>query len=539
MRGVVACPQPEAAEVGRRTLLAGGNAVDAAIATGFAQFAVDPQMCGVGGFGVMQVYHAPSGSHVCLEFLGRAPLRAAPDMFVDKVKRRLRFDQWEMEGRVNEVGHLSVACPGTVLGLWEAHRRYGSLPWADLAQPAIRLLEDGFPVPGELVELWRRPPTQPGTSSMLEVLSTTEASRRIYVRDDGQTRGPGEVLRNPDYARTLVEIAEKGPDVLYTGWMADRIAEEFAANGGLLSREDMAQYRVGVGEAVTVDYRGHAVAGVPPPSSGVQVAQILRILEGYDLGALGSGTVDFLDLMALAQKASFADRARHLGDPAFQDVPVDGVFLSTERAAEWRRRIDAGEPFDVTVGAVESPHTTTVSAIDGEGTAVALTHTLATPASGVVIDGLGFMFNNAVHMFDPYPGRPFSIEPGKARISAMTPTLLFRDGRPWAAVGAPGATKIPTGVLQAIVNMVDFGMTPVEAVSAPRVHCEGGQVDVEARAYFAVKDEMEARGRTVSKSEYSYDPFFSLVHVATADPATGRLEGAADPRGRGGLAVVE
>jgi gamma-glutamyltranspeptidase/glutathione hydrolase len=539
MRGVVACPQPEAADVGRRTLLAGGNAVDAAIATGFAQFAVDPQMCGIGGFGVMQVYHAPSGDHVTLEFLGRAPLKATPDMFVDKVKRRLRFDQWEMEGRVNEIGHLAVACPGTVLGFWEAHRRYGSLPWAELARPAVRLLEEGFPVPGELADLWRRPPTQPGASSMLDVLSATEASRKIYVGGDGQTRGEGRVLRNPDYARALQEIAEKGPGVLYTGWMADRIAEEFAANGGLLSKEDLAQYRVGVGEAVEVDYRGHVVAGVPPPSSGVQVAQILRILEGYEPSRMGSGTAEFLNIMALAQKASFSDRAGHLGDPAFQDVPVEEVFLSSGRAAEWRRKIDAGEPFDVAAGGVESRHTTTVSAIDGEGTAAALTHTLATPASGVVVDGLGFMFNNAMHMFDPHPGRPFSIAPGKARISAMTPTLVFRDGRPWAAVGAPGATKIPTGVLQAIVNMVDFGMSPVEAVSAPRVHCEGGQVDVEARVYFGVKDELEAMGHTVSKSGYSYDPFFSLVHVAAADQATGRLGGAADPRGRGGLAVVD
>ena len=539
MRGVVACPQPEAADVGRRTLLAGGNAVDAAIATGFAQFAVDPQMCGIGGFGVMQVYHAPSGDHVTLEFLGRAPMRAAPDMFVDKVKRKLRFDQWEMEGRVNEIGHLSVACPGTVLGLWEAHRRYGSLPWAELAQPAIRLLEEGFPVPGELADLWRRPPTQPGTSSMLEVLSATEASRKIYVGGDGQTREQGQVLRNLDYARALGEIAEKGPGVLYTGWMADRIAEEFAANGGLLSKEDLGQYRVGVDKTVKVDYRGHVVTGVPPPSSGVQVAQILRILEGYDLHAMGSGTAGFLNLMALAQKASFADRARHLGDPAFQEVPVDEVFLSSPRAAEWRRRLDAGEPFEVTAGGVESQHTTTVSAIDAEGTAAALTHTLATPASGVVVDGLGFMFNNAMHMFDPQPGRPFSIAPGKARISAMTPTIVFRDGQPWAVVGAPGATKIPTGVLQAVVNMVDFGMSPTEAVSAPRIHCEGGQVDVEARVYFGVKDELEAMGHTVSKSGYSYDPFFSLVHVAAADPATGRLEGAADPRGRGGLAVVD
>ena len=170
---------------------------------------------------------------------------------------------------------------------------------------------------------------------------------------------------------------------------------------------------------------------------------------------------------------------------------------------------------------------------------MALTHSLSTPASGVVVEGLGFMFNNAMQAFHPYPGHPNSIAPGKARITGVAPTIVFKDGEPCLVVSAMGATKILTGVLQALVNVVDFGMSPVEAVSAPRVHCEGGQLDLEARAYFGLSESLRARGHQVVKSGLSYDPFFSLVHVASRDPDTGRLDGAADPRGRGGLAIVE
>ena len=540
MKGVVSCPQPEAAEAGRQTYLKGGNAVDAAIATAFSQFAADPQMCGVGGVGGLQVYHGPTNEHVCIEFLPRAPLKATPDMFTDLVKRPLRFDQWELEGRANEIGYRSATCPGTVLGLWEAHRRYGSLPWKDLVQPAIGLLEDGMIVPGELARLWRRPPTQEGASSMDDVLSATPAARKIYHKSNGENYDTGDLFRNPDYAETLRAIADEGPDVLYRGWMARKISEEFARNGGLLGEEDFRKYKVAITEPVSVDYRGYSVAGVPAPSGGVQIAEILLILEGFDLAKMGFGTAEYFHTMALAQKASFVDRRKYLGDPLFQDVPTEEIFLSRRHAAQWREMILRGEAFQVPRAEVAEPaHTTTVSAIDETGTAVALTHTLSTPASGVVVDGLGFMFNNAMHGFNPYPGHPNSIAAGKARISAMSPTIVLKDGRPLMAVGAPGATKIITGVLQGIVNVVDFGMSPVESVSAPRIHCEEEQVDLEPRAYFAVRDELEARGHMVVKGALSYDPFFAMVHMATRDPATGRLSGAADPRGRAGLAIVE
>jgi gamma-glutamyltranspeptidase/glutathione hydrolase len=540
MKGIVACPQPEAAEVGRQALLNGGNCVDAAIATAFAQFIVDPQMCGVGGWGGMQIYHAPTQEHICIEFYGRAPLKATPDMFAKLVKRPLRFDQWELEEHVNQVGHLSVTCPGTILGLWEAHRRYGSRPWRELVEPAIKLAEDGFIVPGELADLWRRPSTQDGSSGMNEIISATPASRKIYFKADGEQYSTGETFRNPDYANTLREIAVQGPDVLYKGWMAKKIAEDFAQNGGLLSEEDFRSYKVGIGRPVAIEYRGNTVAGLPPPCSGAQVAEILHILEGFGLSEMGFGTLQFFHTMASAQKASFADRVRYLADPAFQHVPVEDVFLSHDRASYWREKILQGESIDVPAAAAAEPaHTTTVSAIDEEGTAIALTHSLSTPASGVVVEGLGFMFNNGMQAFHPYPGHPNSISPGKSRITGMSPTIVFKEGQPWLVASSLGATRILTGVLQVVVNMIDFEMTPVEAVSAPRVHCEQEQLDLEPRAYFALKDELKARGYNVVKSGLSYDAFFSLVHVASRDPATGRLNGAADPRGRGGLAIVD
>ena len=539
MKGVVACPQPEAAEVGRQVLLNGGNCMDAAIATAFAQFIVDPQMCGVGGWGGMQIYHTPTQEHICIEFYGRAPLKATPDMYANLVKRPLRFDQWELEGHVNQVGPLSVTCPGTILGLWEAHRRYGSQPWKELVEPAVKLAEDGFTVPGELAALWRRPPGQQGVSGMREIIGATAASRKIYFKPNGEPYETGDTLRNPDYANTLRDIANQGPDALYKGWMAKKISEDFAKNGGLLTEEDFRSYKVGISKPITVDYRGYTVAGLPPPCSGVQIAEILHILEGFDLAKMGFGALDYFHIMALAQKASFADRVRHLADPAFQHVPVNEIFLSRANAGQWRERILSGEDLEgPEADAMEPPHTTTISALDEEGTAIALTHSLSTPASGVVVEGLGFMFNNAMQAFHPYPGHPNSISPGKARITGAAPTIVLKEGKPCLVVSSMGATKILTGVLQVMINVMDFGMTPVEAVSAPRVHCEGTQLDLEARAYYALKDDLQARGHKTVKSELSYDPFFSLVHLASRDPETGRFDGAADPRGRGGLAVV-
>ena len=317
------------------------------------------------------------------------------------------------------------------------------------------------------------------------------------------------------------------------------IAHDFAQNGGLLTEEDFHQYRVRINPPVRSDYRGYTVCGNLPPGSGPQIIETLHILEGFDLARMGFGTPEYCHVMAQAQKAGFVDRAMYLGDPDFQEVPVD-LLLSKEYANAWRERIKKGKEFQVPgVDVAEGADTTTVSVMDEEGNAIAITHTLGSPCSGVVVEGLGFLFNNSMHIFHPFPGHPNSIAPGKARTTGMSPTIVLKDGRPFLVVSAPGVVKILTANLQTIVNVIDYGMSVVEAVAAPRLHSEGGWVDVETRLYYAVKEEMERRGHRLAKSQFSYDPFFALVHAVMRDPQTGLLSGAADPRGRGGYAAVQ
>lgn len=537
MRGVVVCPHPEAVEAGRQVLQQGGNAIDAAIATAFAQGIADPIMTSVGGNGTMQVYHAESGQHLVIDFYGKAPLRATPEMWQDKVVRRLRADMWELEGHINQVGHLAVTVPGTVKALYEASQRFGKLPWSELLQPAIALAEEGFIVPEELADTMSRAGAE-GHSGVAEIMRSNPAARKVFTRD-GEPMKVGERFRMPDYAQTLRAIAAGGPDTIYGGGeIGQAIVEDFAKNGGLITAEDLRAYKLDIYEPLRGQYRGYEVCGNRPPGSGAQIIETLNILEGFDMASLGYGTPEYAYVMAMAQRAGFADRERYLGDPAFLDVPVD-MLTSKERAAEWRKRIEAGEIFDVEgLLPPESKETTTVSAMDGAGNAINITHTLGSPCSGVVVEGLGFLFNNSMHIFYPYPGHPNSIAPGKSRTTGMSPTIVLRDGQPVMVTGAPGAVKILTGNLNAVVNHIDYGMTATEAVSAPRIHSEGLWVDVEARLYYGVVKELERRGLRVEKSVKSHDSFFALVHAITRDPASGRISGGADPRGRGGWAEV-
>ena len=536
MKGVVVCPAVEAVDVGRRILEDGGNAIDAAVATALAQGVAEPLVSSIGGNGTLQVLHAASGQHITIDFYGRAPLAATTEMPVDKVVQRLPADMWELEGLINQVGYLAVTVPGTLMALHEVATRFGSLPWAELVAPAIELADKGFPIPGEQEEQWLRDGTL-GYSSTLEILNTTPASAKIFLRD-GMPVPSGENFAMKDYAETLRVVAKEGPDALYGGELGRIIAEDFGRNGGLITEEDFRSYRLRIGPPVRSDYRGYTVCGNVPPGSGAQIIETLNILEGYDLAGLKFGTPEYCHVMAQAQRAGFSDRARYLADPDFVDVPVEKI-ISKDHAREWRELIDRGEEIEVPgLDRAEGRDTTNVSVMDEEGNAIAITHTLGSPCSGVVVEGLGFLFNNSMHVFHPFPGHPNSIAPGKSRTTGMSPTIVLKDGKPFIVTGAPGAVKILTGNLQTIVNVIDHGMTIVEAVSAPRIHSEGRWVDVEARLYHSLRAEMEARGHQVVKSNLSHDPFFSLVHAVHRDPDSGRLTGAADPRGRGGHAEV-
>jgi gamma-glutamyltranspeptidase/glutathione hydrolase len=535
MRGVVVAPQPIACEAGRRALERGGNAVDAAVATAFAQAVVDPFNGGPGGFGSM--YIRQGGEDVIIDFHARVGGKAHPGVFADDVLGQIggHAERYAVRDHANQVGYRAIGVPGMVKGLGLAVARHGRLGWADLLEPAIRLARDGFTVYGELHRSWTEP-TEPGHLDTLARARATGACAAIFTRD-GRLFLPGEVLVQTDLARTLETLAAEGPESFYQGALARRIAEDLAAHGAFVTAGDLARYEAEVQAPVEGTYRGHRVRSSPPPCSGVQILEILNILEGWDLGAMDPASAAYVDRWIQAQRQSFADRARHLGDPEFTEVPV-GRLIAKDHAAEVRRRIEAGAvPLTPAASGGGPEHTTQVTALDGEGTAVSLTHTLGTSA-GVVTPGLGFMYNNAMYQFNPRPGSPNSIEPGKRRLTGISPTVVDRDGRLRMVLGAPGGTRILTAIAATIVNLVDHGMTAVEAVSAPRIYCDGAVARLEPRLYHQVREALEVRGERLLCSDFSWDPFFSPVQAIVVDPDTGRVTAASDPRAGGGIAVV-
>jgi gamma-glutamyltranspeptidase / glutathione hydrolase len=535
--GTVVAPQPQAIPAGTQILRDGGNAVDAAIATAFAQGVVDPHMCGPGGFGTLHLFDAPRNEDVIVDFQGRAGSRAKPDEFTNDVVGQVRghAERYEVRGFANQIGYRSVVVPGTVAGLFEAHRRYGRLPWSAVLEPAIRLAADGFPMSGELYRSWTSIPA-PGHVDSLTRIKATAASAAIFTRS-GELYRPGQKIVQSDLARTLESIATGGADAFYRGEIGDRIAEDFAENGGLITREDIAEYQPEVREPVKGTYRGNVVSSAPPPCSGVQVIEILNILEGFQLADMPHNAPAYVDIVSRAMQASFVDRARHLGDPRFVDVPVE-LFLSKDHAAEWRQLIEQGEHFEIPQLAFhESRDTTHVCTADGDGSVVSLTHTLGS-ASGVVTPGLGFTFNNCMYQFNPFPGRPNSIAPGKARITGLSPTIVFRDNAPWITVGAPGGTHIIGAVLHTILNIVDHDMSAVEAVSAPRFHCESDLLELESRIAYNIGDQLTELGHNIRATASGYDRSMALAHVIVADES-GIQQGGADPRGGGGVGWLD
>jgi gamma-glutamyltranspeptidase/glutathione hydrolase len=364
-------------------------------------------------------------------------------------------------------------------------------------------------------------------------ISASAPCRAIYLDAQGELHRVGDVLRNPDYARTLEILAEQGPECFYRGELGERIAADLTAGGAFVTAEDLASYAPVTCAPVRGHYRGYEIASNPPPGSGVTLIQMLQILEHFDLASLPHGSAAHLDLVARAMAAAHCDRERWLADPAFAPVPVD-TMLSPERAAMWAQRIRDGE---LPPGAKPQPPscTTHLCVADAQGNVVSCTHTLGT-GSGVVTPGLGFVYNNSMKLFDPVPGRPNSMAPGKARTTGMVPTLVLRDGRPVLAAGAPGGSVIISAVLQAILNIVDFAMSPVEAVTVPRIHCEGKALHAEARVEGAVCRALAAMGHEVRHSPISFDPVMSRAHVVQID--AGRWRGAADPRGGGGVAYA-
>ncbi len=486
-RGMVVANHPLASGAGSQMLLAGGNAVDAAIAALFALTVVEPMMVGILGGGVAHLRLA-DGRHVVLDGLSTAPLRSAPDMFEplsDEIgQARVTRD------RANEVGARAMAVPAALAGWCHALAQYGTMSLEEVLAPAIQLAGRGFTV----------------TNYLSGCIADTAAD---LVRDPGMAAlflpggtplQAGDHLVRRDYAETLRLIAAHGPAALYNGPLGAALTAYMAAQGGLIDQADLDAVRVIEREPIRGQYRGFEILGPPPPSSsGVHIVQMLNVLEGFDIGALGFGTPETVHLMAEAMKIAFADRAVATADPAFVSVPVERL-TSKEYAAERRARLDPGraQAWSSGLAGTESPNTTHVTVADARGNVVCTTQTInGRFGACAMIPATGMLANNYMFNFDPHPGRALSIEPGKRVFTSMAPMMALRDGKIAFALGLPGGLRIFPSALQAIVNLVDHGMSVQGAVEAPRIWTEGGVLEVERTFPEALAAALTARGHQV------------------------------------------
>jgi gamma-glutamyltranspeptidase/glutathione hydrolase len=532
-QAMICAPQPEAVEAGARILMNGGNAIDAAIACAFVQGVVDPLMCGVAGFGSCQIYMPAEKVHCFVDFHGRVPAAARPDMWEKLIEGETRDGfGFVVKGAVNDVGYQSITTPGSLAGYSEAHERFGRLPWKDVVAPAIAQATGGFRVSPDVYHYWTSI-DEPGRVSVLDRLGFSEPSRRLYMLPNGTPKPIGTHMTNPDLAHTLARIAEEGADIFYKGAIAETIAADMQAHDGFLTLVDLQNYRTTPAEPLHATYRGYDLYTNNPPGGGIMLIEMLNILESFDLASLGHNSADYIRTVAEAMKYATADKDAHVGDPQFVDAPV-GRLVNKGYAHDLAELVRVGKKAKVQrLGQSESPGTTHISAIDRDGNIVSMTHSLGM-MSGVITDGLGFMYNGCMGVFDPRPNRPGSIAPGKARFSSICPTTLFRDGKPVLILGAPGGTHIAMGVLQVILNVLDFDMPVLDAVIAPRFCATSDTIDVTARIPTFVSNDLVAAGYPVWRSPMSYD--IAGVHaIRIADD--GSLSGAADPAYGGGMAL--
>lgn len=467
--GMVASEQKLASQVGADILKEGGNAVDAAVATGFALAVVLPNAGNLGGGGFMVLHESKTGKDIALDFRETAPEKASRTMFLDK------------EGNVIPGNSLytpsAIGVPGTVAGLEYALKKWGTMSLWQVIQPSIRLAEDGFPVTDDLANQ---------LEEQKEHLSKWPTTRAIFFRN-GQPLKAGDILVQKDLARSLRLIAGLGSKVFYHGEIGDRIVAEIRGHGGLISKNDLKNYHIHERVPVTGTYRGYTIVSMPPPSSGgVMIIEILNMLEHYPLSEFGANSARTIHYLAEAMKLAYVDRAQYMGDPAFTEVPVKGL-ISKKYAGSLAKEIDPTRVLSSKVlkpgkpEPYESDQTTHYSVVDKHGNAVAITYTLNMDfGSGIVAAGTGILLNDEMDDFSSKPGVPNaygvtgaeanSIYPGKRPLSSMSPTIILKDGKVWAVTGSPGGSRIITTTLQTIIDMIDFGMNPAEAASTPRIH---------------------------------------------------------------------
>jgi gamma-glutamyltranspeptidase/glutathione hydrolase len=522
---------PIASNAGLEILKKGGNAVDAAIATGFALAVTHPFAGNLGGGGFMVIYLAERGGQVTsIDYREKAPAKSTPKMFLD--------DRGEVDPVKSGVGYRVIGVPGSVRGFWEASKRYGKLNWKTVVEPAVKLARDGFVVDGVLSR---------SLKGQAQAMEHYPEFGRVYRKSDGSFYEPGDTIKLPDLAWTLEQIYARGANGFYRGEVAKKLVDGLQAGGGIITLSDLANYDARVRMPVRGTYHGYDVIGMPPSSSGgVTLIQMLNLLEGFDLSSMPRRDAKTIHLLAETMRIGFYNRAKYLGDADFVQVDLPKL-ISKEFVRPFRNRIDLQHATSskelgadiITRG--EGSETTHFSVIDAQGNAISNTYTLEDGyGSRVIAPGTGFLLNNEMHDFNINPGvtdtkgligtAPNLIRPGKRMLSSMTPTIVLKDGKPFLVTGSPGGRTIINTVLQVIVNVIDFKMDIQEAVDEPRIHHQWMPDEIEIeRPLEGIVPALQAMGDQVRIQARQGDAQSILIR-------DGKRYAGVDHRTRGGAA---
>ena len=470
-KGMVVSQRMIASEVGAEILKKGGNAVDAAVATGLALAVVLPRAGNLGGGGFMVVYLKEEDKTIAIDYREKAPSAATRDLFLD--------ENGDYDRKKAQFSLLSAGVPGSVAGFHHALTNYGTLSWQEVLEPAIRLAEKGFVIPHDLANTL-------ASKRYRERLSSNPAAAKVFFKEDKGLYSAGEILIQKDLASTLKELSKNGPDAFYSGKIAQLIVEEMERNGGLITLEDLKNYNVAERQPLVGSYKGYEIVSMPPSSSGgTHLIQMLNMLEEFPLKEMGFGSADTIHILAEVMKRAYADRSKYLGDSDFYKVPSSltskkyAISLNKDISLDKvtpSEDVSPGDPYPY-----ESPDTTHFSVMDSYGNAVSNTYTLNfSYGSGLMIPGTGMLINNEMDDFSSKPGTPNgygllgseanAIEGNKRPLSSMTPTIIFKDQKPYMVFGSPGGSRIITTVLQVALNVMEHEMNIAQAVHSPRMH---------------------------------------------------------------------
>ncbi|HED0571359.1 gamma-glutamyltransferase [Campylobacter jejuni] len=527
--GLVLSSHELANKIGKEVLDKGGNAIDAAVAVGYALAVVHPAAGNIGGGG-FAVIHLANGENTTLDFREMAPLKASRNMYLDS--------KGEVIKDASTIGYLAAGVPGTVKGMSAMLDRYGTMKLKDLMAPAIKLAEKGYLIND------RQEQTMLEAKDMFKEFPS---SSKYFLKKDGSTYKSGDLFVQKDLAKTLKLIAKEGPDAFYKGKIADLIAADMAKNKGIITKEDLAQYQAIWRKPVEGTYRGYDIISMSPPSSGgggAHIIEILNIMENANIENLGFASSKTLHIMAEAMRQAYADRSEYMGDPDFVKIPLDKL-TSKEYAKEIYAKIPKDKALPSSkvkpgLGQIHEGHNTThYSVLDSKGNAVSITYTInASYGSGAAVEGAGFLLNDEMDDFSIKPGVPNlyglvggeanAIEPKKRPLSSMSPTIILKDGKVFMVVGSPGGSRIITTVLQVISNVIDHKMDISTAVESPRFHMQWLPDEIRTEPFGIIKDvqnNLEKMGYKITK-----EPYMGDVNAIMVDPKTGKIVGSMDTR---------